>query len=151
MQNQMAQTHHIADIIKVMNGGIEFYQEAKSTLDSSKYLTFFNRMIDAKEEAITELQKFAVDEQGKLEKGTDYSVKVRQAYTNLLSMISSNSATFIYMDQLEELEDKVLGELDTALEVPQPSDCEATLKHVKVKMQECHDEMKALQKNAAQH
>ena len=149
MQNQTAQTNHITDIIKVMNGGIEFYQEAITKLDNTTYQAFFNRMISAKEEAVTELQKFAIEENGQSESNTSNSVKAHQAYTKLLSKISSDSA-FTYVDQLEEVEDKVLDEIDTALEKKQAQDCEVTLQRVRVRMKECHDEMKAL-KVTAQH
>ncbi|GAA0236894.1 PA2169 family four-helix-bundle protein [Marinomonas primoryensis] len=144
MQTQTAQTNHISDIIKVMNGGIEFYQEATTKLDNTTYQAFFDRMISAKEEAVAELQKFAVQEDGYPESDTSNAVKARQAYTKLLSKISSDS-TFTYVDQLEEVEDKVLVEIDAALEKKQAQDCEVTLQRVKVRMKECHDEMKALQ------
>jgi uncharacterized protein (TIGR02284 family) len=144
MQTQTTQTNHISDIIKVMNGGIEFYQEATTKLDNTTYQAFFDRMISAKEEAVAELQKFAVQEDGYPESDTSNAVKARQAYTKLLSKISSDS-TFTYVDQLEEVEDKVLDEIDAALEKKQAQDCEVTLQRVKVRMKECHDEMKALQ------
>ena len=35
MQTQTDQVKHITNIIKVMNGGIEFYQEAKIKLDTA--------------------------------------------------------------------------------------------------------------------
>jgi uncharacterized protein (TIGR02284 family) len=149
MQTQTAQTNHISDIIKVMNGGIEFYQEATTKLDNTTYQAFFDRMISAKEEAVAELQKFAVQEDGYPESDTSNAVKARQAYTKLLSKISSDS-TFTYVDQLEEVEDKVLDEIDAALEKKQAQDCEVTLQRVKVRMKECHDEMKAL-KVTTQH
>ncbi|SBS39826.1 hypothetical protein MSP8887_04024 [Marinomonas spartinae] len=151
MQNQTAYAHHITDIIKVMNGGIEFYQEAKNKLDDTTYQAFFDRMIEAKQEAATDLQPFAIDEQGEVELDNSTLVKAHQTYTKLLSNISGDSTAFTYIDQLEELEDKVLEELDHALVRNQPQDCEVTLRRIKVKMQECHDEMKALQKTAAQH
>jgi|TARA_R110001606_G_scaffold377225_1_gene536184 uncharacterized protein (TIGR02284 family) len=149
MQTQTVQTNHISDIIKVMNGGIEFYQEAITKLDNTTYQAFFNRMISAKEEAVTELQKFAIEENGQPESDTSNSVKAHQAYTKLLFKISRDSA-FTYVDQLEEVEDKVLDEIDTALEKKQAQDCEITLQRVRVRMKECHDEMKAL-KVTAQH
>jgi uncharacterized protein (TIGR02284 family) len=144
MQTQTVQTNHISDIIKVMNGGIEFYQEATTKLDNTTYQAFFNRMISAKEEAVAELQKFAVQEDGHPETDTSNAVKARQAYTKLLSKMSSDTS-FTYVDQLEEVEDKVLDEIDAALEKKQAQDCEVTLQRVKVRMKECHDEMKALQ------
>lgn len=151
MQNQTDQIKHVSDIIKVMNGGIEFYQEAKSKLDNSTYQAFFNRMIVAKKEAVADLQKFAVEEQGELENESSSLVKARQVYTKLLSKVSGDSTAFTYIDRLEEVEDKVLEELDLALERHQAQDCEIALRRIKVSMKECHDEMKALQKMAAQH
>lgn len=148
MQNQTAHAHHITDIVKVMNGGIEFYQEAKTKLDDSTYKAFFDRMIGAKAEAVAELQPFAVAQQGEVETDTSNLVKARQAYTKLMSKITSETTTFTYVDQLEEVEDKVLEELDLALERNQTQDCEVTLRRVKVRMKECHDEMKALQLTA---
>ncbi|RNF51555.1 PA2169 family four-helix-bundle protein [Marinomonas hwangdonensis] len=148
MQNQTAHAHHITDIVKVMNGGIEFYQEAKTKLDDSTYKAFFDRMIGAKAEAVAELQPFAVAQQGEVETDTSNLVKARQAYTKLMSKITSETTTFTYVDQLEEVEDKVLEELDLALERNQTQDCEVTLRRVKVRMKECHDEMKALQVTA---
>lgn len=148
MDNRTAQVNHITDIIKVMNGGIEFYQEAKVKQDNVVYQAFFGRMIDAKKEAVADLQRFAIDEQGEVETDTSTAVKARQTYTRLLSKISSDSS-FTYIDQLEEVEDKVLEEIDTALEKEQTQDCEITLRRVKVRMKECHDEMKALQKAAS--
>ncbi|RBO86123.1 PA2169 family four-helix-bundle protein [Marinomonas aquiplantarum] len=149
MQTQTTQSKHIADIIQVMQGGIEFYQEAKDKLQGARYQAFFNRMIDAKREAVDDLQPFAIAEQGYAELDTDNLVKARQTYTKLMAKLSDNKA-FTYVDQLEEVEDKVLDEVDTALEKPQPQSCEVTLQRVKVRMKECHDEMKALQ-TAEQH
>ena len=146
MQNQTAQARHITDIIKVMNGGIEFYQEAKTKLDNVMVKAFFERMISAKAESVAELQPFAIEQQGEIETDTNTLVKARQAYTKLITNLSSEPKTYTYVDQLEEVEDKVLEELDLALERNQTQDCEVTLRRVKVRMKECHDEMKALQK-----
>ena len=150
MQSQTAQAHHITDIIKVMNGGIEFYQEAKHKLDNRSYSALFDRMIHAKSEAIAELQPFAIQQKGEIELGSSNLVKARELYTKLMTNVTSETKEFAYADQLEEVEDKVLEELDLALERNQPQDCEVTLRRVKVRMQECHDEMKALQNVAQQ-
>lgn len=144
MLQQSESVHHITDIIKVMNSGIEFYQKAKDKVDDKSYQGFFNRMIDAKAKAIFELQPFAVEEKGDLETGTDTLVKARETYTHVVSKLSSNTE-FTYVDQLEEVEDRVLEELDDALSKDQTPDCEAALIRIKTKMKECHDEMKALQ------
>ncbi|MCO4786734.1 PA2169 family four-helix-bundle protein [Marinomonas atlantica] len=140
------EVNHISDIIKVMNSGIEFYQEAKGKVDSAEYTGFFNRMIDAKQEAVADLQKFAVAETGDLENGSDTMTEARKAYTNLVDKVSSTSTETNYVDQLEEVEDKVLAEISTALDKDQAPDCEVTLRRVHTRMKECHDEMRMLKK-----
>ncbi len=144
MLQQTESVHHITDIIKVMNSGIEFYQKAKEKVDDQSYQGFFNRMIDAKAKAIFELQPFAVEEKGDLETGTDNLVKARETYTQVVAKLSSNTE-FTYVDQLEEVEDRVLEELDDALSKEQTPESEAALLRIKVQAKECHDEMKALQ------
>lgn len=144
MLQQTESVHHITDIIKVMNSGIEFYQKAKEKVDDKSYQGFFNRMIDAKAKAIFELQPYAVEEKGDLETGTDTLVKARETYTQVVANLSSNTE-FTYVDQLEEVEDRVLEELNDALSKEQTPECEAALQRIKVQAKECHDEMKALQ------
>lgn len=150
MLQHTPEVNHIADIIKVMNSGIEFYHEAKDKIDSPEYTSFFNRMIDAKESAVFELQKFAVVEKGDLETGSDTLTQARKVYTNLVDKISTESTAANYVDQLEEVEDKVLEEIDDALNKDQAPDCEATLMRIKTRMKECHDEMRMLQ-NGVMH
>ncbi|CUB04506.1 conserved hypothetical protein [Marinomonas fungiae] len=145
MLQHTPEVNHIADIIKVMNSGIEFYQEAKEKIDRPEYTSFFNRMIDAKESAVFELQKYAVVEKGDLETGSDSMTEARKIYTKLVDKISTGSSAENYVDQLEEVEDKVLEEINEALAKDQAPDCEATLHRVKVRMKECHDEMRMLQ------
>ncbi|RDL45267.1 hypothetical protein DN730_06555 [Marinomonas piezotolerans] len=145
MLQQSAEANHITDIIKVMNSGIQFYQKAKEKVDSQPYQSFFNRMIDAKAEAVFELQQFAVEEKGDLENGTDVIVKAREAYTEVVDKMTSNSTEFTYVDQLEEVEDRLLEEVDQALSKEQSLECEAALVRVQKRMKECHDEMRALQ------
>ncbi|SBS34784.1 hypothetical protein MAQ5080_02973 [Marinomonas aquimarina] len=145
MLQHTPEVNHISDIIKVMNSGVEFYHEAKGKVDRSEYTSFFNRMIDAKESAVLELQKFAVVEKGDFETGSDRMTEVRKVYTKLVNKISPESSAEHYVDQLEEVEDKVLAEIDRALEKDQAPECEVTLRRIYTRMKECHDEMRMLQ------
>ena len=142
---QAIETKHVADIIKVMNGGIDFYEKAKKEVDSQHVLRMFDKMINAKEAAIAKLQPYAVAEKGDKETGSNFEVSARQAYTKVLDSVSRHSSEHTYVDQLEEVEDKVLEELDEALKLEQPVGCEQALRTFQARMKECHDEMKALQ------
>lgn len=141
----MNQVKHVADIVKVMNGGIDFYEKAKQEVDSSRIQSMFDKMITAKETAVRELQPFVIEEQGNEENDSSFEVDAREKYTKLLDKLNSDSTEHNYVDQLEEVEDKVLEELDNALQHTQPAGCEEALLKIKAQMRECHDEMKALQ------
>ncbi|QJR82306.1 PA2169 family four-helix-bundle protein [Alteromonas pelagimontana] len=144
MSNQTPQVDKVTDIIKVMNGGIEFYQDGIEKVSQQNLKAMFTRMITEKQEAIAALQPYAVSEQGDAETDSDWTVDVRNMYTNLLGALSSNK-DHTYVDQLEEVEDKVLEAIDDALEENQPANCATELRRVRVRMQQCHDEMKSLQ------
>lgn len=138
----------ITDIVKVLNGGIEFYQDAAEKVDSPNIKNVFSRMITDKKLAATQLQRFAIQEKGDIEDGTNIGVDIRNMYTNVLSIFSNNT-DHTYVSELEEVEDKVLEVFDEALKEDQPLDCKVTLQSVRRNMQECHDEMKTLQKMTA--
>lgn len=144
MTNKLSTVDKVADIIKVLNGGIEFYQDAMNKVESPNVRNMFSRMIDEKRKAVEELQAFAIAEKGDKEKATAFSVDLRNMYTNVLGMFTSDK-DHTYIDELEEVEDKVLEVMDEALEEDQPSACAASLRKIRARMQQCHDEMKALQ------
>ncbi|MBT0586674.1 PA2169 family four-helix-bundle protein [Alteromonas oceanisediminis] len=144
MSKQVRDVEDVAEIIKVLNGGIEFYQDALTKIETPNVRSMFSRMIEEKQQAIASLQPFAIAEKGEVESGTSTAVDLRNMYTNVLGMFSSDKA-HTYVDELEEVEDKVLEVMDKALEEDQPAACAAELRRIRARMQQCHDEMKALQ------
>ncbi|WP_191602863.1 PA2169 family four-helix-bundle protein [Marinomonas algicola] len=145
MNSHLSNVHQVSDIIKVMNSGINFYDKAKDQIENPEIKQLFVHMIIEKERAIAELQPFSEQENGHIEQGNDIAVDFREGYAKVLDAVKSDSTLHIYVDQLEEVEDKVLEKLNSALEQPQPASCQATLRKVKVNMQQCHDKMKRLQ------
>ena len=143
------QINHAADIIQVLNSGIEFYSEAKQQVEDQKLAQFFDRMLNARRMVKQRLQPFAVLEEGKREQGSAFSVEVRKVYTKIMSAISADT-DHTYISQLEEVEDKTLEELRIALKDKQPPQYEAALLQSMATMQDCHDEMRAL-KLSSQH
>ena len=137
--------NHASDIIQVLNSGIEFYTDAKEQVRDQRLVQFFDRMLTARRMVKERLQPFAVQEDGKREEGSAFSVEVRKVYTKVISAISSDT-DHAYISQLEELEDKTLEELRMALKDNQPPQYEAALLQSMATMQECHDEMRALKK-----
>ncbi|WP_199611878.1 ferritin-like domain-containing protein [Flocculibacter collagenilyticus] len=139
------QVEHITDIIQVLNSGIEFYTEAQKKVDDSALAGVFSRMVNVKTIAKEQLQPFAIIEEGEREDGSSFAVEARKYYTKMLTAFSSNEEHTI-INQLEEVEDKTLAEIKAAMEKDQPLECQKTLTNVLNSMQQCHDEMLALQK-----
>jgi len=137
------EVNHASDIIQVLNSGIEFYTDAKEQVGDPRLVQFFDRMLNARRMVKERLQPFAVQEDGKREEGSAFSVEVRKVYTKVISAISSDTE-HTYISQLEEVEDKTLEELRIALKDNQPPQYEAALLQSMATMQECHDEMRAL-------
>ena len=144
MTTQMQQVEGISDVVKVFNGGIEFYKQSIDEVENPKVRQIFQKMIAEKDQAVTELQPFAIAEQGEVENDTSWAVKMREVYTSAAAKVSDNT-THTYVKQLEEVEDKVLDVLDDALEQDQPSQLMAVLNRIRARAQNMHDEMKALQ------
>jgi len=132
----------VTDVIKVLNGGIEFYKDGMKKVTSGNIREMFNRMIDEKQQAVLALETFA--EQGSKDSHSSWSVEVRSMYTKILSILTSDK-NHAYVSQLEEIEDKVLEVIDEALDANQPTVCATELRRIRTRMQQCHDEMKSLQ------
>lgn len=148
MTKPVREVERITDIVRVLNGGIKFYEQAMEKVESHGVKTVFGRMIAAKQSSVEELQPFAVAESGEYEKDTDMAVDFRKAYTNVLSMLTSES-DHTYVAQLEEVEDKTMGVIREALEVNQPEACKMALMNVLNTANETHSQMKSLQQTTS--
>ncbi|TQV69719.1 PA2169 family four-helix-bundle protein [Exilibacterium tricleocarpae] len=137
---------HIAEIVKVLNSGIDFYHEAQEAVDNPVLATVFESMVNARRRAVQRLQPYAVLEEGEVEDGSSFSVEVRKLYTKIMAAVKSDTEQ-TYISQLEEIEDKTLNEVKTALEKDQPVACRAALSDILADIQECHDKMLTLQKS----
>lgn len=138
--------NHAADIIQVLNSGIEFYTDAKEQVRDPRLVQLFDRMLNARRMVKERLQPFAVLEDGKREEGSAFSVEARKVYTKVIGALSSDT-DHAYISQLEEVEDKTLEELRIALKDNQPPQYEAALLQSMSTMQDCHDEMRALKRS----
>ncbi|KUM54984.1 ferritin-like domain-containing protein [Rheinheimera sp. EpRS3] len=137
---------HVSDIIQVLNSGIEFYSDAKDKVEDKHLVQFFDRMVTARRMVKEQLQPFAIQDDGKREEGSAFSVEARKVYTKVIGAMSSDK-DHTYISQLEEVEDKTLEEFRIALKEKQPPQYEAALLQSMATMQECHDEMRALKKS----
>ena len=142
--NNINHIEKVADIIKVLNGGIKFYEEALNKVDAQSIKVVFGRMIVQKRSAVAKLQPYAIAETGEVEKDSSMAVDVRKTYTKLLSAVSSDS-DHTYVSQLEEVEDKTLEVIREALE-EQPVAVKQVLLGVLSDAKLAHGEMRSLEK-----
>ena len=140
--------HHVSDIIKVLNSGIEFYRDAMEQVDREPIRGVFSDMVQTRINAVERLQPYAILEEGKREDGSSFAVQARKSYTSILGSIKSDTE-HTYISQLEEVEDKTLEEIREALGKKQVDGCREALREVHDAMQRCHDRMKSLQEATA--
>ena len=143
------EVNHVTDIIQVLNSGIDFYIDAKEKVGDQRLAQFFNRMLNTRRMVKERLQPFAVQEEGKREEGSAFTVEARKVYTKVIGALSSDKEA-TYIAQLEEVEDKTLEEIRSALDKKQAPQCKAALLQSLAAMKECHDEMRVL-KEATKH
>lgn len=144
MTNQSVKVDKVTDVIKVLRAGVDFYGEASKAISDLEVKRFFTQMIETRQMAVNELQPFAVLEKGEIETGESIAVNIRKAYTKIKATMTSDT-DHTYIDQLEEVEDKTLASLDDAIKASEGFDCHNALLKVRLVMQKCHDDMKALQ------
>ena len=147
MTNSMKHVEKVADIIKVLKGGISFYQEALEKVQSHDVKTVFGRMLLANQEAIEILQPFVLAEQVELD--TSFAVEAREMYAKLISTLSFDS-NHTFVDQLEEVEDNTIAVIKEALKQEQSAACNNALLTVLAFAQDSHHQMKKLHEATAQ-
>ena len=139
---------NINNIIKVLNSGKDFYEHAIDKVDNSGLIMVFRSMVDARNNALVKLQPFAQMADGERESGDSWVVKAREVYTDLRAVLSTDT-DHTYIEQLEEVEDKTLAELKSALNKTSEPLYAAALQEVHSEIKLCHDRMLNLQKVTA--
>lgn len=144
MSNSNYEMAPIKELVKVLNGGVEFYRSAIEKVTNPHLKHVFESNMQEKSLAISNLQTFILIDEGKIEEDSAFSVELRAAYTRVISVLSTDTE-HTYVSQLEEIEDKVLEKIDAALAEKLPAQCQSTLLQIQVRMQNCHEQMKHLQ------
>lgn len=138
----------IRDLIKVLNDGVEFYTDARVELRGSGYENIFQEMIDVRQAALVRLQPLLYSREGEVETGQTLSGSLRKTYADVLAKIKSSKSQ-TYIAQLEELEDRTLEHIRTAMRDVTSVDFNTALNHIYSSLQHCHNRMRALKRNVA--
>ena len=130
----------ISHIIRLLQSGVDFYEEALEKIDDKKIKTRLFRVQKNKELTIIKLQSILVKEEGAFENGVSPSVEIRRFYTHLASFIGEKPIDQ-YLENLREVEEKVLYAIDEAFEVPLPQEAKNVLETARKNAHEIHGEM----------
>ncbi|WP_431688441.1 ferritin-like domain-containing protein [Hahella sp. NBU794] len=143
-----SETNSLRDLVKVLNDGIDFYTEAKDKVKSNAVRLVFERMSAIREGAVGRLQPYIVFEKGEKETGHTLGGILREHYAKILAAIKDDSE-HVYIEQLEEVEDKTLEKIRDAIEEVKAPGVQATLQDIYPTLKRCHDEMSRLQRATA--
>lgn len=133
----------ITDIIKKLNSGIVFYASAVEKASTASYQSLFRRMWEEKEHAVqTLLPHSDLDDAGTKAKGNQCS-DFHQIYDKLLGNVSG-SEDQAYVQKLIDVEETILQAIDHALNDSPAQKSATSLRLVRTRTQQCHDEMLSL-------
>lgn len=130
------------ELIEITRDGQRFYQQAAEEVHDSELQHVFRDMAQAKTHVIQALSvKLAANHEQPSQGGT-LSGRIRQLYTDTKTRLGGD-ARVAYVDQLEEMEDRILHAFEDALGEATP-DVRALLATELPKLRACHERMQRL-------
>ena len=140
--------HLLKDIVQVARDGAEFYDAAAKSIGSGTLRETFGRMADSKRELVTALC-------GRLDMiGEDappresVASSLRKAYADLRATLSQRTDQ-VWIKQLEDTEDRLLAELQSAIERTDNAEIRSQLQAHLPAVRASHDEMLRLKRGLA--
>lgn len=135
------------DIVAVLRGGAEFYSEAAEKVERDDLKALFAEHAAKREAAVADLSA-ELTARGEEPAAGSWAEKAHEWYAAASAVIGD--ADKVFLDQLEEHEDRTLEALRDALEAaPAGSDHVRSLLHRHLEtFQETHDRMLTLKKSA---
>lgn len=139
-------TDALKDIIEIAKDGARFYDDAQQHVNEAGLLATFAQMATAKRELITGLSaKLRTVGEEPPRSGT-LAGSLRKAYTDIAAKLSKHEAK-VYVAQLEETEDRLLGEVRKAIAATDDLDIRQTLEAYWPKVKSSHDRMRSLKQS----
>lgn len=144
----MSRNELIRDIIEIARDGATFYDDAQQHVDDTGLRALFAQMAAAKRELITGLSaKMRADGDAPPRGGT-LAGAMRKTYTDIAAKLSKHEAK-VYVAQLEETEDRLIGEVRKAIAETEDLQLRETLEAYWPKVKSSHDQMRSLKHSLA--
>lgn len=138
----------LKEIVEIARDGADFYESSQQKIGNARLKAVFARMAAAKRELMTSLSDYlAASGERPPDRGTLFG-SLRRLYADVLATVAADD-DHIYVSQLEEAEDRLLEQVEKAIEVAQSTDVRVQLQAYLPKVRACHDEMRELKEHLA--
>ncbi len=138
----------LKDIIEIAKDGAKFYDDAQQHVEDAGLRATFAQMASAKRELITGLSvKLRTSGEEPPRTGT-LAGALRKTYTDVAALVSRNEAR-LYVNQLEETEDRLIGEMRKVIAETADFELRQTLEAYWPKVKASHDCMRNLKHSLA--
>ena len=130
-------------IVKVLGGGVDFYQHGIQNVVKANVRAMFQRMVEEKQKAISMMRPFIVKDSGDSHSNMDWYQEFEKRYAPLRES-TDETADIEYISHLESVEEKVMDVVETTLNSVEHSQFATELRCIRTRMQQCCDEMHSL-------
>lgn len=138
-------THLVRDVIEIAKDGARFYDDAQRHIDDPALCAIFAQMAAAKRELITGLWARLRSEGEQPPSGGTVSGAIRQTYTDIAARLAKKKhEASIYVSQLEESEDRLIGEVRRAITDTDDARVRDVLESYWPRVKQSHDQMRNL-------
>lgn len=143
-------TKILQELVQIARDNAGFYESAREQVKDPALKDLFTRMAAAKRNLIQGLgARLALSGEEVPDSGTTAG-SMRKLYADILASLSRKDEA-VYVGQLEDAEDRLLGHLNEALQsIDDPAMREAVTAQLP-QVRACHDEMRALKRRMDSH
>ena len=139
----------LQDVMQIAVDGRDFYRSASAAVDIPFLKNHFAQMADTKDRLLTDLSgHITARGEEPVFSGTLVG-GLRRAYADVLARLSQKPASYTYAAQLEEAEDRLLRQLDEALQETDSMAVRAVLLEALPRLRQSHDQIKQLRDSLA--
>lgn len=139
-------TDLLNELIEIARDGKKFYLDAATKVTGAEVQQIFRAQASAREQLINDLSQHVVT-RGEVASRDETLVGItRKLYAEILATLSSDRDG-VYINQLEEVEDRLLDHYRKALEQAESEDVRRILISHMPTVQAAHDRMRALKRN----
>ncbi len=143
-----ANTDLLKEIVETARDGANFYDSAQEKVKNQRLRAIFARMSAAKRELITGLSDYLAQTGERPPENGTLLGSLRKHYAELLATLAADD-DHVYVAQLEEAEDRLLDQIQQAIEHARDTAVRVQLQAYLPKVREWHDEMRDLKEHLA--